>query len=177
MKLIATLATCFNKPASVIQELIPQNTQFAQYGHACQLEGGDVMHAHDFVPLRSDSQDKSFVQYQLAVDKFAHLPHRAPEFHLQDFFGKILCFVIVDIPHSPIHNIKADSFIYAFISQVKISEPATNQCGINYYKDLGPTEFVGLNQIKCVVGCIKDCGKWSIIDQSRLLAQAVAECN
>ncbi|KAF8229154.1 hypothetical protein L208DRAFT_1288016, partial [Tricholoma matsutake] len=68
-------------------------------------------------------------------------------------------------------------FIYAFINQVKISEPATNQCGINYYEDLGPMEFVDLNQIKCVVGRIKDHGRWSIIDQSRLLSQAVAECN
>jgi hypothetical protein len=90
-KLIATLATHFNKSASIIQELIPRNTQFAQYGHEHQLEGGDVMHACDFVPLRSDSQDTLFVwvslplhyfmhinllilQYQLAIDKFAHLP-------------------------------------------------------------------------------------------------------
>ena len=55
MKLIAILATRFNKPVSIIQELIPQNTQFAQYGCACQLEGGDTMHSCDFVPLRSDS--------------------------------------------------------------------------------------------------------------------------
>jgi hypothetical protein len=139
------------------------------------------MHARDFVPLRSDSQDMSFVwvrtplnhfvhidllilQYQLAVDKFAHLPHRAPEFELQDFFGQILRFIIVDIPHSPIHKIKAGSFIYAFINQVKNLEPATDQSGINYYKDLGPMEFVDLNQVECVVGRIKEHSKWSIID-------------
>jgi hypothetical protein len=117
------------------------------------------------------------LQYQLAVDKFAHLPRRAPEFELQDFFGQILRFVIVDIPHSPVHDIEANSFIYAFINQVKISEPATNQWGINYYEDLGPTEFVDLNQVKCVVGRIKDRNKWSIIDRSKLLAQAIAEYN
>ena len=193
-KLIATLATRLDKSVSIIRELIPRNTRFAQYGRVCQLEGGDIMHAHDFVPLRSDSRDMSFVrvrpppnyfahinllilQYQLAVDKFAHLPHRTPEFELQDFFRQILRFIIVDIPHSPIHKIKADSFIYAFIHQVNILEPATNQCGINYYKDLGPTEFVDLNQINCVVGHIKDHGKWSIIDRSNILVQAVAECN
>jgi hypothetical protein len=36
---------------------------------------------------------------------------------------------------------------------------------------LGPTEFVDLNQIKCVVGHIEDRGRWSIIDQSKLLSQ------
>jgi len=110
MKLIATLATCFNKSVPIIQELIPQNTQFAQYVH--QLEGGDVMHAHDFVLSRSDSRDMSFVQvnlllnyfmyinllilqYQLAIDKFAYLPCRTSEFDLQDFFGQILCFTLL----------------------------------------------------------------------------------
>ena len=116
------------------------------------------------------------LQYQLAVDKFAHLPCRAPEFELQDFFRQILRFVIVNIPHSPIHNIKAISFIYALIHQVKISELATNSCGINYYEDLGPTEFIDLNQVKCVVGRIKDRSKWSIIDRSKLLAH-IAEYN
>jgi hypothetical protein len=55
MKLMVTLATRFNKSVSIIRELISRNTQFAQYGRACQLDGGNVMHAHDFVPLRSDS--------------------------------------------------------------------------------------------------------------------------
>jgi len=35
---------------------------FVQYGRACQLEGGDIMHARDFVPLQLDSRDMSFVQ-------------------------------------------------------------------------------------------------------------------
>jgi hypothetical protein len=61
-KLVATLATRFNKSVPIIWELIPQNTQFSQYGRVHQLEGGDTMHAHDFVPLRSDSQDMLFVQ-------------------------------------------------------------------------------------------------------------------
>ena len=38
-------------------------------------------------------------------------------------------------------------------------------------------EFVDLNQVKCVVGHIKDCSKGSIIDQSKLPAQAIAEYN
>jgi hypothetical protein len=80
-------------------------------------------------------------------------------------------------PHSPIHKIKAGSFIYAFINQVKNLEPATDQSGINYYKDLGPTEFVDLNQVECIVGHIKDHSKWSIIDRSKLLVQAIDEYN
>ena len=61
MKLIVTLITHLNNSVSIIQALIHQNTRFAQDGHVHQLEGGDTMHAHDFVPLRSDSRDMSFV--------------------------------------------------------------------------------------------------------------------
>ena len=53
--LTATLATRFDKSASIIQQLIPKDTQFAQYGRACQLEGGDTIHARELIPLRSDS--------------------------------------------------------------------------------------------------------------------------
>jgi hypothetical protein len=64
-----------------------------------------------------------------------------------------------------------------FIHQVKISEPATNQCRINYYENFGPMEFIDLNQVKCVVRRIKDHNKWSIVDQSKLLAHEDTEYN
>jgi len=60
--LTATLATCFDKSAAVIHKLIPQNNPFVQYGRAQQLGSGDTMHAHELIPLKSDSQDMSFVQ-------------------------------------------------------------------------------------------------------------------
>ena len=60
-KLTTTLATRFNKSAAVICKLIPQNTYFFQYGRAQQLGGGDTMHAHELIPLKSDSRDMSFV--------------------------------------------------------------------------------------------------------------------
>jgi hypothetical protein len=188
MTLTATLATRFDKSASIIRKLIPKDTRFAQYGRACQLEGGDVMHARELNPLRSDGRDMSFVrvshllnffmrvnsvvlQYQLAVDKFAHQRHRAPEFELRDFFGQVLRFLVVNIPRSPEHGIEADSYMYAAIRQVKIAESSTDCCRINYYEDLGPVVLVDLNQIKCVVGRIMDRGKWAIIDRSKSLVQ------
>ena len=105
-------------------------------------------------------------QYQLAIDRYAHQRYWTPEFELQDFFGQILHFIVINIPPSPEHNIEAKSFIYAAIREVRISEPATDHCRINYYQDLGPTVSVDLNQVKCVVGRIRDRDKWAIIDQS-----------
>jgi hypothetical protein len=75
------------------------------------------------------------------------------------------------MPASPEHEITADSFIYTTTKQAKIMEPATDHCRINFYEELGPVEMVDLNQVKCVVGCIWDCGKWAIIDQTDSLVQ------
>ena len=62
MKLTASLATCFHVTAQTIRQLIPKDSQFVQYGQVYQLEGGDVMHAHELNPPQSDSHDMSFVR-------------------------------------------------------------------------------------------------------------------
>ncbi|KAF8232651.1 hypothetical protein L208DRAFT_1270974, partial [Tricholoma matsutake] len=41
-----------------------------------------------------------------------------------------------------------------------------DHCRINYYQHLGPMVLGDLNQVKCVVRCIRDCNKWAIIDRS-----------
>ena len=90
-------------------------------------------------------------QYQLAIDWYARQQNWAPEFELQDFFGQILHFLIINIPPSPKHSIEAESFIYAAIHKVRISEPATDCYRINYHQHMGPMVLVDLNQVKCVV--------------------------
>ena len=70
--LTATLATRFDKSASIIRKLIPKNTRFIQYGRACQLEGGDTMHARELIPLKSDSRDMSFVWVCILLNCLNH---------------------------------------------------------------------------------------------------------
>jgi hypothetical protein len=62
MKLTASLATRFDVTAQTIRRLIPKDSQFVQYGRVYQLEGGDVMHAHELKHPQSDSRDMSFVR-------------------------------------------------------------------------------------------------------------------
>ena len=112
----------------------------------------------------------SCLQYQLAIDKFAHQPCRVPEFELQDFFGQVLLFITINIPSFPKHGIQPNTLAYAIIKHAKISEPATDHYMINHYKDLGPKEFVDLSQVKCIVGCIMDHGQWAIVDRNKSLA-------
>lgn len=106
------------------------------------------------------------------MDKYANQRRRAPEFELQNFYGQILRFLVVDIPDSTQadHGIEAESLAYAVIRQVKLLDEVAG--GIKYYKDLGSIVFVDLNQVKCVIGRIMDRGKWAIIDRrTNTLAQ------
>ena len=60
--LTATLATRFETSVSVIRKLIPPLSPFLQYGRARQLDGGDIIHARELIPLQTDSRDMSFVR-------------------------------------------------------------------------------------------------------------------
>jgi hypothetical protein len=93
-------------------------------------------------------------------------------FELQDFYGQVLRLLIVTVPASPKNGIEAGSFVYASIKQAKLLDVAINtHHKIIYYKDLGATEFVDIDQVQCLIGRIKDRGKWALIDRSQLLTQ------
>ena len=100
------------------------------------------------------------IQYQLAVDKFAHRPRQAPQFELQDFFGQVLRFIVVNIPLSLDYGIEAQSFVYAVIDEIKLLDQRsrTNL----FYQATGPIVLIDLNQVQCVIGRILDRGKWAI---------------
>ena len=61
-----------------------------------------------------------YIQYQLAVNKFAHQPCQAPQFELQNFFGQVLHFIVVEMPESLDHGIEAQSLVYAVIEEIKV---------------------------------------------------------
>ena len=63
--LTATLATRLETPVSIIRKIIPQQSSFVHYGRARQLDGGDIMHARELIPLQTDSRDMSFVRVSM----------------------------------------------------------------------------------------------------------------
>ena len=89
------------------------------------------------------------IQYQLAVDKFAHWPCQASQFELQYFFGQVLHFIVVNISLSLDHEIKAQSLVYAVIDEIKVLD---HRSGANlFYQATGPIVFIDLNQVQCVI--------------------------
>ena len=73
MKLTASLATCFDVTVQMIHWLFPKDSQFIQYGQVYQLEGGDIMHAHELNPPQSDSRDMSFIQVCVDISGTVHI--------------------------------------------------------------------------------------------------------
>ena len=63
--LTATLATRLETSVSVIRKHIPSQSPFVQYGRARQLDGGDIIHARELIPLQTDSRDMSFVRVSM----------------------------------------------------------------------------------------------------------------
>jgi hypothetical protein len=103
------------------------------------------------------------------VDKFAHQRPQASEFELCDFYGQLLCLLIVNIPESQNDQVQPQTLVYALIKSVKLIDSTAD--GIKYYENFGSMEFVDLNQVKCVIGQIMDCGRWAIVDHSTSSAQ------
>ena len=113
-----------------------------------------------------------YIQYQLAVDKFAHWPHQAPQFELQDFFGQVLCLIVVNIPESLDDEIEAQSLVYAIIDEIKILNHRSRTSFDNlFYQARGPIAFIDLNQVQFVIGWILDQSKWAIVDRITSVAQ------
>ena len=68
--LTATLATHLEKSVSIIRKLIPPTSPFVQYGRAHQVDGGDIIHARELIPLQTDSRDMSFVRVSMILNNF-----------------------------------------------------------------------------------------------------------
>ena len=90
------------------------------------------------------------IQYQLAVDKFAYQPHQAPQFKLQDFFGQVLCFLVVNMLPSLDHGIEEQFLVYVVINEIKVLDHGTNL--YRFYQATGPNVVIDLNQVQCVIG-------------------------
>ncbi|KIL53924.1 hypothetical protein M378DRAFT_93361, partial [Amanita muscaria Koide BX008] len=106
-------------------------------------------------------------QYQLAVDRYAHIRRRRPELEMRDFFGRVLQFFVVDIPTAPEHSISQQSIVFAVVRQMKITRQSDHPLRLCYFKDdNGRIEIIDLNQIQCLVGRAYDRNEWSIVDRN-----------
>jgi hypothetical protein len=180
-KVWACLATRFNVQKKDVQSIFKLDQPITQYGRVCGLDGGDRMIGRHFVKKSEDSRDASFVrveyslsfhisyaehsllQYTQFVDRHVRHMRKSPDFEQQDFFGQLGRILVLELPSAPkLHLAEPTTVIVAVIREVK----AKLMDGIYYYEKYGLDEVVDLETIQCVVGRIKERGKWALIDRS-----------
>ena len=111
--------------------------------------------------------EHSLLQYTQSVDRHACRARKTPDFEEQNFFGQLGRILVLELPSAPkLHLTEPTTVIVAIVRGVK----AKLMDGIYYYKDFGPDGVVDLETIECVVGRIKDRGKWALIDRSNSVA-------
>ncbi|KAM6503762.1 hypothetical protein JOM56_000705 [Amanita muscaria] len=152
-----------------LRRIFPQAlTTVVPYGRARMVDGNEPIHGCQLVKLAPDHHDMSFVRYQLAVDKYAHIRHRKPDLEMHDFFGRVLQFFTLDVPALPDGLIEQTTMIFAVIRQLKVTHQVKDPFRLCYFKDnSGPVEIVDINQIQCLVGRIYDRDEWAIVDRNK----------
>jgi hypothetical protein len=111
--------------------------------------------------------EHSLLQYTQFVDRNVRHMRKTPDFEEQNFFGQLGRILVLELPSAPkLHLAEPTTVIVAVIREVK----AKLMDGIYYYKEFGADEVVDLETIQCVVGRIKDRGKWALIDRSDSVA-------
>ncbi|TDL14470.1 hypothetical protein BD410DRAFT_817168 [Rickenella mellea] len=170
-KVAVCLATRFNVPLATAKRHVPKGL-VAQWGKVRIIDGGDVMHARDFIKLHDGNRDASFVRYQLLIDKNARYRNRRPEYEARDFFGQLRRIIVLHLEASNALSLEEPiTLLLGAIRRAKLE--AENIDGMKFYKDLGEVEVVDLAAVQCVIGRVKDrAGLWGIIDRSGPMAQA-----
>lgn len=86
---------------------------------------------------------------------------------MRDFFGRVLQFLVVDVPPIPEHAVEPTTVILAVIRQLNLTRQVEHPFRLCYFKDdNGAIEMVDLYQIQCIVGRIPDRNEWAIVDRN-----------
>jgi hypothetical protein len=70
MKIVASLATRYQKPASTVRPFVP--LQLEQWGRVQILSGGDLLRAHGMVEIGVNGRDATFVRVS-AASLYSHI--------------------------------------------------------------------------------------------------------
>ncbi|CCO35605.1 hypothetical protein BN14_09723 [Rhizoctonia solani AG-1 IB] len=102
------LATTFGIRVSkrLAKELIPESLR--QWGRMRIKDGGDLIQARGYHKLRWDGRDASFVRYELATDRLAHLPNAEPDFYGKSYYGQLKYLFELPLAPQSVVNPEAD---------------------------------------------------------------------
>ena len=112
----------------------------------------------------------------MLIDKFARQARRQPEYELRTFYGQLQHIYVVQFKEPcPALGLNEPSTVFlAAIRTCILDDPDAQLQGldIHFYSAEGSLHVVDVTSLQCLVGRIKDRGRWAIIDRSGSLARA-----
>ncbi|KAI0659147.1 hypothetical protein C8Q70DRAFT_1045373 [Cubamyces menziesii] len=177
-KIIGALATRFDIRVPTVRSHIPQ--QLDQWGKVRILNEGDTAHAAALVRRTEDHRDRTFVRYEVFVDKHARNRKRKPEYELQTFFGRLERIFSIRIEaDAALRALHLDAPTTIFLAAIKSCaiQSSHPRLDIHYYSAYGALTVVDIQCIQCVVGRVQDVSSrgWGIVDRSGALSRALAD--
>ncbi|KAI0673354.1 hypothetical protein C8Q78DRAFT_1016789 [Trametes maxima] len=177
-KIIGCLVTRLERRPEIIHKHLPHSIE--QFGRVRILGAGDIIDAAALVRRAGDRRDRTYVRYEVFVDRFAQHRRRLPEYELQTFYGRLERLIVV--PFSDPSAIAALGFdgpttiVLAAIRPCAITS-TSSKLDIHYYSQYGALSLIDIQCIQCVVGRVPDgpSGRsWGLVDRSGALARALA---
>ena len=124
-------------------------------------------------PLHHPTLNHRLPQYSLLRDIYEHIPSRKPTFKGTEYFGQLKKILVVGVPSGAIPAITHPGKVALAIIGPRETANETS-LGIPHYTE--PTKVtpraVDINTVMCLVGRIRDRGRWAIIDRSGDMARA-----
>ncbi len=109
----------------------------------------------------------------MLVDKNARYPNRPVINEERTFYGQLQRILAIDLKPIPtaVPSKTAPSTLVLGVIRTCTIEGDHSVLDIHFYKNLGRVEVVDLTTIQCVVGRVRDRGRFGIIDRSGTLAR------
>ena len=112
-------------------------------------------------------------QYSLLRDVYENMRNKEPVFKGTEYFGQLKTILVIELPPGIAPSISQPKTVVLAIISPRETVIET-RLGIPYYTE--PTKVtpraVDMNTLMCLVGRIKDRGRWAIIDRSGDMARA-----
>ncbi|KAI0671051.1 hypothetical protein C8Q78DRAFT_973583 [Trametes maxima] len=178
-RILACLGTRHNIPPSALQRLrraLPSDVH--SWGKVRIRNEGDTIRASSLNAHAQDGRDATFVRYELLVDRHARSHRRAESYEMRTFYGQLQHILVIELDQTAASNVPGFTaagpftFLLAVVQQCVIEED-NEDLDIHYYTRLGALEAVDISTIQCLVGRIRDRGRWAVIDRSGTLSRAL----
>ncbi|KAI0669694.1 hypothetical protein C8Q78DRAFT_1193260 [Trametes maxima] len=178
-KIIGCLATRFDRRPPNIRPFLP--SELTQWGKARILNGGDTFHAASLTQHHIGRRDRTYVRYEVYVDKNRHRRKQKEVFELQTFYGRLEYIIMLRFDSATALEAlgldRPTTVLLAAIKPCAITH-SHPRLDIHYFTQHGALSLVDLACIQCVVGrvpSLENGGKgWGIVDRSGALARALA---